>query len=80
MAGLVNINTEAGKFYDVAEALHEIPEVTNVWGAYGDVDLIALIETNDEYLSGVIIKKVQSISGVTKTATTVLIPLARVQD
>jgi len=80
MAGLVNINTEAGKFYDVAEALQGIEEVKKIWGAYGEVDLIALVETQERYLSEVIVKKIQDITGVTKTSTTVLIPLGKQRE
>jgi DNA-binding Lrp family transcriptional regulator len=76
MAGLVNINVAPGKFYDVAEELHMLEEIKNVWGAYGDVDLIAHIE-GDEILSDVVIKKIHSIDGVINTSTTVLIPLGK---
>lgn len=75
MVGLVNINTDPGKFYDVAEKLKEIKDVKEVWGAYGDVDLIAKVETKEEYLSDIIIKKIQAIDGVLKTSTMVLIPI-----
>jgi DNA-binding Lrp family transcriptional regulator len=75
MVGLVNINTETGKFYDVAKKLWEIKEVKEIWGAYGDIDLIAKVETGEEYLSDVVIKKIQSIDGIIKTSTTVLIPI-----
>jgi DNA-binding Lrp family transcriptional regulator len=77
MIGLVNINVEPGKFYDVADELGKIGEVKEVWGAYGDVDLIAKVETKGEYLSEIIIKKIQAIDGVVKTSTTVLIPLKK---
>ncbi len=80
MAGLVNINTDSGRFYDVADALREIDEVKEIWGAYGDIDLIAWVETRGEYLSEVIVKKVQSIPGVTKTSTTILIPLKKKEE
>lgn len=76
MAGLVNINVAPGKFYDVAEKLSELGEVKNVWGAYGDVDLIAHIE-GEETLSDVVIRKIHAIEGVTHTSTTVLIPLKK---
>ena len=76
MAGLVNINVAPGKFYDVAEELNRLEEIKNVWGAYGDVDLIAHLE-GDETLSEVVIKKIHSIDGVINTSTTVLIPLKK---
>lgn len=76
MAGLVNINVAPGKFYDVAEALGKLEEVKEVWGAYGDVDLIANIE-GEENLSDVVIKKIHAIDGVVNTSTTVLIPLKK---
>jgi DNA-binding Lrp family transcriptional regulator len=76
MAGLVNINVAPGKFYDVAETLNSLEEIKNVWGAYGDVDLIAHIE-GDETLSEVVIKRIHSIDGVINTSTIVLIPLKK---
>lgn len=76
MAGLVNINVAPGKFYDVAEELSKLEEVKDVWGAYGDIDLIANIE-GEENLSDVVIKKIHSIDGVVNTSTTVLIPLKK---
>ena len=76
MAGLVNINVAPGKFYDVAEELNGLPEIKNVWGAYGDVDLIAHIE-GGETLSELVIKKIHSIPGVINTSTIVLIPLGK---
>ena len=76
MAGLVNINVAPGKFYDVAEELNSLEEIKNVWGAYGDVDLIAHVE-GDETLSELVIKKIHSIPGVINTSTTVLIPLGK---
>lgn len=76
MAGLVNINVAPGKFYDVAEELDTLDEVTEVWGAYGDVDLIATVRS-EETLSDVVIKKIHAIDGVINTSTTVLIPLSK---
>lgn len=77
MIGLVNIKTKSGKFYEVAEALMDVPEVKEVYGAYGEVDLIAKVETLDEYLSEVVIKKIQSVEGIVETNTTILIPIEK---
>ncbi len=75
MMGLVNIKTEIGKFDEVAAALRNIKEVKEIFGAYGEVDIIARVETDEEYLSEVVLKKIRSIDGIVDTVTTVLIPL-----
>ncbi len=75
MTGLVNIKTEIGKFDEVAAALKNLKEVKEVYGAYGEVDIIARVETEEEYLSEVVLKKIRTIEGIVDTVTTVLIPL-----
>ncbi len=75
MTGLVNIKTEIGKFDEVVAVLRTIKEVKEIYGAYGDVDIIARVETEEEYLSEVVLKKIRTIDGVVDTVTTVLIPL-----
>lgn len=75
MIGLVNIRTEVGKFDDVVAALRTIDEVKEIYGAYGEVDVIAKVETTEGYLSDVVLKKIRTIEGITETNTTVLIPL-----
>ncbi len=75
MVGLVNIRTEVGKFDDVVSALRKVEEVKEIYGAYGEVDIIAKVETREGYLSDVVLKKIRTIEGVTETNTTVLIPL-----
>jgi DNA-binding Lrp family transcriptional regulator len=78
MIGLVSINVEIGKFDEVAETLGSVEEVQEVYGVYGDVDLLALVETKgEEYLSDVVLRKIQNIPGIRTTATTVLIPIKR---
>lgn len=75
MVGLVNIRTEVGKFDDVVAALRKVEEVKEIYGAYGEVDIIAKVETREGYLSDAVLKKIRTIEGVTETNTTVLIPL-----
>ncbi|MEE9594557.1 MAG: Lrp/AsnC ligand binding domain-containing protein [Candidatus Hydrothermarchaeales archaeon] len=76
MMGLVNIKTEVGMFDDVVAKLKTVEEVKGIYGAYGEVDIITLVETSEGYLSDVVLKKIRTIEGVTDTNTTVLIPLS----
>ncbi len=75
MMGLVNIKTDVGMFDSVVASLREIGEVQGIYGAYGEVDIISLVETKEGYLSDVVLKKIRVIDGVNETSTTVLIPL-----
>ena len=76
MMGLVNIKTEVGMFDDVVAKLKTVEEVKGIYGAYGEVDIITLVETSEGYLSDVVLNKIRTIEGVTDTNTTVLIPLS----
>lgn len=75
MIGLVNIRTEVGRFDEVVAKLKQLDEVKEIYGAYGEVDIIAKVETREGYLSDVVLKKIRTIEGITETNTTVLIPL-----
>lgn len=75
MVGLVNIETEVGRFDDVVAELRTIEDVKEIFGAYGEVDIIAKVETKEGYLSDVVLKKIRTIEGITETNTIVLIPL-----
>ncbi len=75
MVGLVSIQVEVGKFDEVVEDLKAIDEVMEVYGAYGEVDIVTKVEARGEYLSEVVFKKIRSIGGVVDTNTLVLIPL-----
>jgi len=75
MMGLVNIRTEVGMFDDVAAKLKAVEEVKGIYGAYGEVDIITLVETKEGYLSDVVLKKIRTIDGIVETSTIVLIPL-----
>ena len=48
--GFVLITTKPGKEHDVRARLDEIEEVTNRWMLFGEYDLIAKVESEEEYV------------------------------
>ena len=68
--GFVLITTEPGREHDVRNSLDEIQEVTNRWMLFGEYDLIAKVEANEEYtLTRVIVEEIRPISGIIDTKT-----------
>ncbi|MDP7373987.1 MAG: Lrp/AsnC ligand binding domain-containing protein [Candidatus Poseidoniaceae archaeon] len=68
--GFVLITTKPGKEHDVRARLDEIEEVTNRWMLFGEYDLIAKVESEEEYvLTRVIVEDIRPRPGITDTKT-----------
>lgn len=75
MMGFVNIGTELGKERDIAEKLRNIPEVDEVYGTFGQFDIMVKIEgATPEDVGNIVIEKIRSIPGVNITETILTIP------
>ena len=68
--GFVLITTEPGKEQSVRKSLDSIEHVTNRWMLFGEYDLIAKIEAEEEFtLTRVIVEEIRPIKGITDTKT-----------
>lgn len=68
--GFILITTEPGKEQEVRSRLDEIKEVTSRWMLFGEYDLIAKVESDEEYtLTRVIVEEIRPIPGITDTKT-----------
>ena len=68
--GFVLITTEPGKEQEVRNSLDAIKEVTSRWMLFGEYDLIAKVESDEEYiLTRVIVEEIRPIAGITDTKT-----------
>ena len=68
--GFVLITTKPGKEQDVRNELDQISQVVNRWMLFGEYDLIAKIEADDEYiLTRVIVEEIRPITGIVDTKT-----------
>ena len=68
--GFVLITTEHGKEQSVRKSLDSIEHVTNRWMLFGEYDLIAKIEAEEEFtLTKVIVEEIRPIEGITDTKT-----------
>jgi len=68
--GFVLITTKPGMEQDVRNNLDGIEHVTNRWMLFGEYDLIAKVEANEEYtLTKVIVEEIRPIAGIIDTKT-----------
>ena len=68
--GFVLITTKPGKEKDIRNELDQISQVVNRWMLFGEFDLIAKIEADDEYtLTRVIVEEIRTILGIVDTKT-----------
>lgn len=68
--GFVLITTKPGCEHDVRNSLDKIEHVANRWMLFGEYDLIAKIQADDEYtLTRVIVEEIRPISGIVDTKT-----------
>ena len=68
--GFVLIVTNAGFEKQVRESLDDIDLITGRWGIFGEYDLIAKIESDDDVaLTRCIVEDVRTIEGITETRT-----------
>ena len=68
--GFVLITTSAGFEHEIRAALDEIELVTDRWMLFGEYDLIARIQADDEAaLTRCIVEEVRTIKGIKDTKT-----------
>ena len=68
--GFVLIVTKAGFEKQVRESLDDIDLITGRWGIFGEYDLIAKIESDDDVaLTRCIVEEIRTIEGITETRT-----------
>ena len=68
--GFVLITTTPGREHDVRNSLDRIEHVTNRWMLFGEFDLIAKVQSDDEFtLTRVIVEEIRPISGIVDTKT-----------
>ena len=68
--GFVLIVTISGFEKQVSDSLDDIGLITGRWGIFGEYDLIAKIESDDDVaLTRCIVEDVRTIEGITETRT-----------
>ena len=68
--GFVLITTSPGREQDVRNSLDNVELVTNRWMLFGEYDLIARIQADDEnVLTRCIVEQIRTIDGVSDTRT-----------
>lgn len=70
LTAIVLIDTVADRIPEVADAVAEIPGVSEVYSVTGDIDLVALVRVREhDRLADVIADKVSKVEGVVRTQT-----------
>ncbi|WP_460754300.1 Lrp/AsnC family transcriptional regulator [Myceligenerans cantabricum] len=70
LTAIVLIDAETARIPEVAEAVTDIPGVTEVFSVTGKVDLVAIVRVHEhEELAGVVSDTVNKVPGVTRTET-----------
>ena len=68
--GFVLITTQPGRENEVRTTLDSIEYVTDRWMLFGEYDLIARVQADDEYtLTRCIVEDIRIISGIADTKT-----------
>ena len=68
--GFVLITTQPGKEHEVRATLDGIEFVTDRWMLFGEYDLIARVQAEDEYtLTRCIVEEIRIIEGIADTKT-----------
>ena len=68
--GFVLITTKPGSESDVRKALDDIKHVTDRWMLFGEYDLIARVQAEDEFvLTRCIVEEIRVIDGIDDTKT-----------
>jgi len=68
--GFVLITTEPGQEKAVRERLEKITLVTDGWMLFGEYDLIARVQADDEYdLTRCIVEDIRPMQGIVETKT-----------
>nr|MDO8099088.1 Lrp/AsnC ligand binding domain-containing protein [Candidatus Njordarchaeota archaeon] len=72
----IEMNVTAGKIKGILREIRRIREVKEVSAVTGHCDIIASVDVqNLESLSKIILERIQSLDGVTRTETLVCIPV-----
>lgn len=70
ITAIVLINCEVDRIPEVAEAITEIPAVSEVYSVTGDTDLIAMVRVRaHEEFADVIADRINKVDGVVGTST-----------
>lgn len=70
ITAIVHIDTEPDRIPEVAQAVAEIPGVSEVYSVTGETDLVAMVRVRQhEQLADVIADRVSKVSGVLRTQT-----------
>lgn len=70
IAAIVMINAQADRIPEVAQAVADLPGVSEVYSVTGDVDLIAIVRVREyEALADVISDRINKVEGVSATST-----------
>lgn len=70
ITAIVNVRCEVDKIPEVAEAIADLPGVSEVYSVAGDVDLVALVRVREhDDLADVIAGRLNKVAGVLATET-----------
>lgn len=70
ISAIVLINTERSKVNTVADALGDIPGISEVYSVAGAYDLVAIIRVADnDALARVVTEQMLKVAGITRTET-----------
>ena len=70
VSAIVLIECEKSKINQIAEALADVPGISEVYSVSGRVDLVAVIRVpNNDRLAEVVTSQMLRISGITRTET-----------
>jgi DNA-binding Lrp family transcriptional regulator len=68
--GFVLITTEPGREVHVREQLEKVELVTSHWMLFGEYDLIARVQADDEFdLTRCIVEEIRQLPGIQETKT-----------
>lgn len=70
ITAIVNVNAAVDRIPEVAQAIADLPGVTEVYSVAGDVDLVAMVRVRrHEELADVIAGRINKVEGVLSTQT-----------
>ncbi len=70
ITAIVNVNAAVDRIPEVAQAIADLPGVTEVYSVAGDVDLVAMVRVRrHEELADVIAGRLNKVEGVLATQT-----------
>ncbi len=70
VTAIVFVSAEVGRIPEVAEALADLPGVSEVYSVTGDIDLVAMVRVREiDQLSSVVTEGIDRVEGVQGTET-----------